>query len=399
MLISIGKGEIPMKEKVYTRDVLLVMIAAFFYMFCSMSAVPLVAGYAGTIGASGVVMGIVSALASGIAVVCRPITGNLSDKTKKIHLIIFGCTLMFTACLGYVLVPNLWFLVVMRCLHGIGYAFCSVGMSTWVTMLLPKNKMGSGLGVYGTINALAMAIAPTIGIRAKELLGYKATFLIAGGSVLLALVLSLMVKDQGVPVPKETTKQKGPSRKLVYLPVLPIALALGLISIPYTANKSFLVSYVDATGLNVRPDLFFSVYAIALVAFRLTLRKQYDKVSYSAFLLLCSFAMIGAMASLYFMQGIPMMLLGSVFMAGSYGIMFSVSQSATATAAPADQRGIAMGTYYLGLDFGSTLGPIIGGYLYGNIALQYFYPLLSVFAILCIGMYFICRKRYPKPAQ
>ena len=109
--------------------------------------------------------------------------------------------------------------------------------------------------------------------------------------------------------------------------------------------------------------------------------------------------MIGAMASLYFMQGIPVMLLGSIFMAGSYGIMFSVSQSATATAAPADQRGIAMGTYYLGLDFGSTLGPIIGGYLYGNIALQHFYPLLSVFAILCIGMYFICRKLYPKPAQ
>ena len=387
-----------MKEKVYTRDVCLIMVAAFFYMFCSMSAVPLVAGYAGTIGASGVVMGIVSALASGIAVVCRPITGNLSDKTKKIHLIIFGCTLMFAACLGYVLVPNLWFLVVMRCLHGVGYAFCSVGMSTWVTMLLPKNKMGSGLGVYGTINALAMAIAPTVGIRAKALWGYKATFLIAGGSVLLALALSLMVKDKGVPVPKEATDQKRPSRKLVYLPVLPIALALCLISIPYTANKSFLVSYVDSTGLNVRPDLFFSVYAIALVAFRLTLKKQYDKVSYSTFLLLCSFAMIGAMASLYFMCGIPLMLLGSVFMAGSYGIMFSVSQSATATAAPADQRGIAMGTYYLGLDFGSTLGPIIGGYLYGNIALQWFYPLLSVFAVMCIGMYFICRKRYPKPA-
>ena len=386
-----------MKEKVYTRDVLLVMVAAFFYMFCSMSAVPLVAGYAGTIGASGVVMGIVSALASGIAVVCRPITGNLSDKTKKIHLIMVGCTMMLTACLGYVFVPNLWFLVVMRCLHGVGYAFCSVGMSTWETMLLPKNKMGSGLGVYGTINALAMAIAPTVGIHAKELWGYKATFLIAGGSVLLALILALMVKDQGIPVPKETTNQKRPSRKLVYLPALPIALALGLISIPYTANKSFLVSYVDGTGLSVRPDLFFSVYAIALVAFRLTLRKQYDKVSYSTFLLLCSFAMIGAMASLYFMQGIPLMLLGSVFMAGSYGIMFSVSQSATATAAPADQRGIAMGTYYLGLDFGSTLGPIIGGYLYGNISLQLFYPLLSVFAILCIGMYFICRKIYQKP--
>jgi len=92
------------------------------------------------------------------------------------------------------------------------------------------------------------------------------------------------------------------------------------------------------------------------------------------------------------------MLLGSVFMAGSYGIMYSVSQSASAAVAPAEQRGIAMGTYYLGLDFGSALGPIIGGYLYGNVDLQLFYPLLCVFAIGCIGMYFVCRRIYRNPA-
>ena len=195
-----------MKEKVYTRDVLLIMVAAFFYMFCSMSAVPIIAGYAESIGASGVVMGIISALASGIAVVCRPITGNISDRTKKLRLVAVGCLMMLTACLGYVFVPNLWVLVLMRCLHGAGYAFCSVGMSTWLTMLLPKNKMGSGLGVYGTINALAMAIAPTVGIRVKALFGYRATFLIAGTSVLVALLLALLVKDKGIPVRKETTK-------------------------------------------------------------------------------------------------------------------------------------------------------------------------------------------------
>jgi MFS family permease len=64
----------------------------------------------------------------------------------------------------------------------------------------------------------------------------------------------------------------------------------------------------------------------------------------------------------------------------------------TAATAPADQRGIAMGTYYLGLDFGSALGPIIGGFLYGNVDLRLFYPMLCVFAIGCVGMYFICRK-------
>jgi len=386
-----------MKRTIYTHDVILIMDAAFFYMFSGMSTIPIVAGFAESVGASGIGMGIISALTTGIAVVCRPVIGNLSDRTRKIRLITVGCLLMLTASFGCVFVPKLWFLILMRCLHGGGYACCSIGMSTWLTMLLPKKKMGSGVGVYGTINALAMAIAPTIGIRSKELLGYRGSFLIAGISALVALILAWMIRDPGAPVCTDEKQQRAP-RQLVYPKALPIAAALALISIPYTANKSFLVSYVESTGLAVPPDLFFSVYAVTLVLLRISLRKLYDRVSYPVFLLLCSFAMLGSLVSLYFMKGLLLMLLGSVFMAGSYGIMYSVSQSASAAVAPAEQRGIAMGTYYLGLDFGSALGPIIGGYLYGNVDLQLFYPLLCVFAIGCIGMYFVCRRIYRNPA-
>ena len=60
-----------MKTKVYTRDVLLIMVAAFFYMCCSMSTAPIVAGYAESIGASGVWMGIISALITAAAVICH----------------------------------------------------------------------------------------------------------------------------------------------------------------------------------------------------------------------------------------------------------------------------------------------------------------------------------------
>lgn len=387
-----------MKQKVYTRDVIIIMFAAFFYMCCSMSTAPIVAGYAESIGASGVWMGIISALITGVAVICRPITGNLSDRTAKIRLVIAGCLMMLSACLTYAFVPKLWVLIIMRCVHGAGYASCSIGMSTWLTMLLPPKKMGSGVGVYGTINALAMAAAPTIGIRSKELWGYKGSFLIAGASALITIILALMTKDHGQPLNTDTDRMR-PRGQLVYPKVLPIAIALGLISIPYTANKSFLVSYVDSIGLTVSPDLFFAVYAAGLVVLRISLKKLFDKVPYSTFLLACSLSMLGALSCLRFMNGTCLMLIAAVLMAGSYGIMYSVSQSATAANAPAQQRGIAMGTYYLGLDFGSALGPIIGGFLYGSIPLKLFYPILSVFVPVCLLMYPLCRKFYKKPAQ
>lgn len=386
-----------MKTTMYTRDILLIMVSGFFYLCCNQTVEPIVAGYAESIGASGVWMGIVSALITGTAVVCRPITGNLSDRVQKSRLVLVGSLMMLTACLGYAFVPSIWVLAVMRCLHGAGYACCSIGLSTWLTMLLPPEKLGSGVGLYGTVNALAMAVGPAIGIRSKGLLGYRGSFLISGACALITIVLTRMIGNHGTPVNPDA-KKRSAAPQLVYPRVLPIAIAVGLIAIPYTANKSFLVSYAEGTGLNIQPDLFFTLYAIILIFLRLSLRKLYDKLTFSTFLLLCSFSMVASLLSLYFMQGHFLMFIAAIFMAGSYGIMYSVAQSATASAAPPEQRGIAMGTYYLGLDFGSAVGPIVGGYLYGNVDLHLFYPLLGVAALLCIGMYFVCRKIYGQPA-
>lgn len=387
-----------MSGKGYSRDVKVIMVAGFFYMCCSMSTAPIVAGYAESIGASGLLMGIISALSTGVAVVCRPITGNLSDRTEKFRLVLAGCLLMITASVGYVTFPYVWSVVLCRCIHGVGYACCSIGMSTWLTMLLPPDRLGSGVGLYGTINALAMAVAPVIGIRVRNAFGYTGSFLVGGSFALVAILLSLLISNRGVPATVPEKKKVSFRPQLVYPKVLPIAIALGLISIPYTANKSFFVSYVDSAGLPVQPDLFFTMYAVILVGLRIVLGKLTDKVPYSRFLLLCSISMLASLASLHFMEGWILMFLGAVFMAGSYGILFSVSQAATAAAAPAEKRGIAMGTYYLGLDIGSAAGPVIGGMLYGDFDISLFYPMLSVFALMGIGMYFICRRIYEKTA-
>ena len=397
MITSVDRKEAN-TVKGYSRDVKVLMVAGFCYLCCSMSTSPIVAGYAKSIGASGLWMGIISALTTGVAVVCRPITGNLSDRTVKFRLVVAGCLLMMAASVGYVMLPYVWGVVLFRCLHGVGYACCSIGMSTWLTMLLPPEQLGSGVGMYGTVNALAMAVAPVIGIRTRDWLGYSGSFLVGGGFALATILLSLLISNRGAPVSVPEKKKAAPRMKLVYPRVLPIAIALGLITIPYTANKSFLVTYVETAGVSVQPDLFFTMYAGILVLLRVSLRRLFDKVTYSRFLLLCSLSMIASLASLYFMDGWLLMLLAALFMAGGYGILFSVSQSATAAAAPAEQRGIAMGTYYLGLDFGSAMGPVIGGVLYGELDIALFYPMLSVFGLLGIGMYFVCKRIYEKPS-
>ena len=87
------------------------------------------------------------------------------------------------------------------------------------------------------------------------------------------------------------------------------------------------------------------------------------------------------------------MLLASCFLAGGYGVMSSVCQSTAILLAGKEKRGLANSTYYIGLDLGMTLGPLIGGALYGGLDIGWFYPVLMVTMPLAGVVYIATGRR------
>ena len=79
---------------------------------------------------------------------------------------------MAVACLGYMTASDPYVVIFARMINGVGFACCSVCMSTWMCDMLPKEKIGSGMGLYGMMNALGMAIAPAIGVSIYQMMGY-----------------------------------------------------------------------------------------------------------------------------------------------------------------------------------------------------------------------------------
>ena len=169
--------------------------------------------------------------------------------------------------------------------------------------------------------------------------------------------------------------------------MIPVALIIMLFAIPYCATQSFLVNYVEARNLTVSVSLFFPVYAVILLALRLAMKNLFDKLPFHFFLTICSISAFVGIVFLGVMRNNGMMLLASAFMAGGYGIMSSVCQSTAILLAGEGKRGLANSTYYIGLDLGMTLGPILGGMLFGNIELKWFYPVLLICVPLGIVVY------------
>ena len=379
-----------MERKGYSKDIILVLAATFFYMASPMLVTPLITGFTESIGASAALMGLVGGLMNLVSLFCRPIAGNLADRISKYKLSFIGAVFMTAACVGYIFAPNEVVVIIARVINGFGFACCSVCMATWMSNMLPKEKIGSGMGVYGTMNALAMAVAPAIGVTAYQRFGYRVSFVIALVFSLAILAVIQFTGDKGEPEAENAEAgEKGSGAgtadgkqrrrvELVDVKVIPIALIIMLFAIPYCATQSFLVTYAEVRGLHVSVSLFFPAYAVVLIVLRLSLRSLFDKLPFPIFLLAGALSELLAILLLTIMKNNAVMLLAACFLAGGYGIMSSVCQSTAILLAGKEKRGLANSTYYIGLDLGMTLGPMIGGALYGGLDIGWFYPVLMV---------------------
>ncbi len=368
-----------MKRDFYSKDIILVLAASFFYMASPMLVTPLITGFTESLGASAAVMGFVGGLMNLCSLFCRPVAGNLADRISKYRLSFIGAALMSAACVGYILAPGEAVVVLARIVNGIGFACCSVCMSTWMSNMLPKEKIGSGMGLYGTMNALGMAAAPAIGVSVYQRFGYRTAFCIALVFSLAILLVISFITDKGEPQEQHTAETDGKSHlELVDVRVLPIAVIIMLFAIPYCATQSFLVTYASVRKLPVTVSLFFPVYAVVLIILRLSLCSLFDKLPFWRFLLAGCICELTAILLLAVMENNVMMLLASAFLAGGYGIMSSVCQARAMLLAGREKRGLASSTYYIGMDLGMTLGPMAGGALYGGLDIRWFYPVLTV---------------------
>lgn len=391
-----------MKHSILSKNILLLLISGFFYFASPMLVTPLITGFSESLGAGAALMGMVGGMMNLCSLFCRPAVGSFIDRVSKYRLSMAGLLLMTAACAGYLFSASPLMVLFFRIVNGAGFALCSSSMSTWVSLLLPPDRIGSGMGIYGMMNALAMAVAPSIGVVLYQTLGYRVSFVIAAVFTALAMVLIQFVTDRGEPVPRPASSEAGergnkvtdsPKRLTIVEPkVLPIALIIMLFAIPYCATQSFIVRYTETRSLVVTVSLFFPVYAAALLLLRLTMRNLFDRLRFPVFFTGSSACAFLAILLLALMQSNLPMCAAAVLMAGGYGIMSSVCQSRAIVVAGREHAGLGNSTYYIGLDLGMTLGPVLGGLLYGSVDVQLFYPLLLLCVPAAVLVFFLNRR-------
>lgn len=378
------------KEKsIYTKDVILVMAASFFFMFSTMFVNPLINGYAKSLGASSAFAGVIVGIMSIASMFLRPIAGNLTDKLSKYCLSLIGGILIMIGVIGYVIAPASNWLLIFRLINGAGFVLCTVCMSTWLAFLVPRAHVGQAMGFYGLMNALAMAVAPALAINVYQKTGYRLALIASAIAAFMMVIIIQFVGNRANPKKGTAKKKSGSSHqfKIIQKNVLPIAMLTTLFAFPYFSTQADLVTYAQERHLNVNVGSFFLIYAVVLLVIRIFLKNFFDTVKFGIWFWVSIGATLIYLLLLSTMKNNLMMALAAAFMAIGYGVIYSILQSTALLLAPISEQGLASSTFYLGLDIGMAFGPIIMGLISDLLPIKFFYPIQLLLLPLMLIVY------------
>jgi MFS family permease len=164
--------------------------------------------YARDIGYNDAAIGLIMGSQLATTMVGKPAGGWLSDRMGRKPMILLG--ILLCAIIIPLIVRSQAFsaLIILSCLFGLGVAIVTPSTTALVADLAKTGRMGSAMGVFGTIWDTGEAAGPILAGMLIASLSYFDGFLIIAGIMgLAALIFALIVKD-----PTETAQGEAKAK-------------------------------------------------------------------------------------------------------------------------------------------------------------------------------------------
>ena len=252
------------------------------------------------------------------------------------------------------------------------------------TQLLPPislKQKGEGINYYGLSTSLATGIGPFIGML---LLNVSNFHVIINFSIILILLTTIAcfifpVKNIELTPEHREALSKWNFDSFVEKKVLFITFIAFLMGLAYSSVLSFLSSYVKVIDLVDVSTFFFIVYAVVITLTRPSTGRIFD-VKGERYVMYPSYIFLTLGLFLLSMTTSGWMLLVSGGLIGlGYGTFMSNGQAVCLQESPSPHRiGIALSTYFIGLDLGLGVGPYVLGELRNFMSFQQMYFLAAV---------------------
>lgn len=329
------------------------------------------------------------------AVLTRLITGKYMELIGRKRLLVVGTIGFVVISAAYLPDTGLTGLLIVRFLNGAAFAAITTIAPAAVQAVIPSRRRGEATGYYGLSITLATALGPAIGLALSRSIGYSMLFALVTVVSVLALVLVLVLRVPEVPLSPQqrTAARKWTLSSIIELDALPVSVVMIFVGMAYSTILSYLNAYAIELELVGTASIFFVVYAVAILLSRPYLGRLQDRRGDNAVLMPALFLFAVTLTLLGLVVAPWMLLLAGVLLGFSYGAVLTAAQTAAIRQAALARVGLTTSTFFLCLDIGITLGPIILGSLAPTVGYRGVYVSAAVVILACLVYYWLMHGR------
>jgi len=158
-------------------------------------------------------VGLVVSLYGFLFAFAQPFAGAATDRVgKRKPFILAGLVLMMLATLGFTVAHRYVWIVVLRCLQGLGVAMIIPSVLALISGATEKRTRGNAMGVYSTFRMVGFATGPLLGGILHVRFGFNAAF-IAGAAFLMVAILLVQFTVHDPEVASASPNPRRPAGK------------------------------------------------------------------------------------------------------------------------------------------------------------------------------------------
>ncbi|MGV8961340.1 MAG: MFS transporter [Stenotrophomonas sp.] len=301
------------------------------------------------------------------ALLVRPFSGFIVEhfNAKHAYLIALAAYVVFTS--GYLLAHTVLAFVIVRLGIGVTFAVLSTAASTQAIDIIPSARRGEGIGLFGLMSSLAMALGPMAGLWLMD----RYPFAVIFKAAVIAGVAGLLVAGW-VHSPRKLRRPAAAVLSLdrfLLVRGLPLALNLAVIGLGYGMLLAFAAIYGKQVGA-LNTGLFFTLMAVGMMVSRAFSGRLIDGGRVVLVTNSGTAAVVLGLGLIALAQGPTLYLLSGVLAGFGFGVVYPAYQTMMVNLGGHAQRGTAVATYFSALDVGIGLGMLVAGLIAGHYGLS-----------------------------
>ncbi|WP_045516615.1 MFS transporter [Neobacillus niacini] len=382
-------------QRIFNKSFLFLFISNFLVFIGFEMLLPILPAYLLSMNASSIQVGLMITLFTLGAVLIRPFVGYyLIDNQRKSLAIIASAALMIFTML-YPFLNIIWLLLFLRLFHGAAWGVSTTANSTIVVDLIPKTRLGEGMGYFSISTTVGAIIAPSIGILIYDSFSFD---ILIWSSVILSLLAVIALQFVYSPTPVKLEKQpfqffNAIFEKDAWFPaLLTIITTLG-----FGAIITFLVLFGKQKGLD-HIFLFFLINASVATLLRPFTGRWYDKKGPWSIIIVSAVLGFLSLVMLSYTTNNLHLIIAAILFGAGYGTVMPCLQTWTVQKVSEEKSGAANATFLSSFDVGVGVSAFVLGILAEWISLEMIFRIISlsfiVIAVLVYKDFLNEKKRY-----